>query len=154
MSEINENLEVNETVENSTVESAPQVEEVTEATPVVEEVAPLVEEVATVVEEPVVEEIAPVTEEVAVVAEEVAPVAEEVAVVAEKPAKKEKKVAVEKPVLVETVLATTNEEEFDWDAFEGKKPTAGSTSKQSMTEILATNLTVLFLSTNSVTTRA
>ena len=155
MSEINENLEVNETVENSAVEPAPQVEEVTEATPVVEEVAPLVEEAATVVEEPVVEEIVPVTEEVAVVAEEgsvaeeavvaeeVAPVAEEVAVVVEKPAKKEKKVAAEKPVLVETVLATTNEEEFDWDAFEGKKPTAGSTSKQSMTEMYDNTLSIL-----------
>jgi small subunit ribosomal protein S1 len=143
MSEINENLEVNETVENSAVESAPQVEEVTEAAPVVEEAAPLVEEVAAVIEEPVVEEIAPVAEEVAVVAEEVTPVAEEVAVVAEKPAKKEKKVAAEKPVLVETVLATTNEEEFDWDAFEGKKPTAGSTSKQTMTEMYDNTLSIL-----------
>jgi len=136
MSEINENLEVNETVENSAVEPDPQVEEVTEA-------APVVEEVATVVEEPVVEEIAPVAEEVVVVADEVAPVAEEVAVVVEKPAKKEKKVAAEKPVLVETVLATTNEEEFDWDAFEGKKPTAGSTSKQSMTEMYDNTLSIL-----------
>jgi small subunit ribosomal protein S1 len=113
MSEINENLEVNETVENSAVESA------------VPEVKEVVEQPEAVVEEPVVAE---------EVAEEVQ---EEVVVVAET------KAVVGKPVVVEKVASAVADEEFDWDAFEGKKPMSGSTSKQSMTEMYDNTLSIL-----------
>ena len=149
MSKIKENPEVSETVENSAVEAIAPV--VGEETPLEQEVTAVTaeptEEVAAIVAEPVAAEISEVVEEpvaaevnavvgepvVEVVADLVeAPVAEEVvaavetpeteaadevaaSVVVETPARKEK------PVLVETAVASANEEEFDWDAFEGKK---------------------------------
>ena len=131
MSEINENLEVNETVENSAVE--PIVPEVKEETAVVAEAVAEVAEpaVAEVAEEPVVEE--------KVVVEE--PVAAEV--VAKEPKAKAKKAAAEKPAVVEPVAAVATEEEFDWDAFEGKKATVGTSSKQDMTEMYDNTLSIL-----------
>jgi small subunit ribosomal protein S1 len=132
MSEINENPEVNETVENSAVE--PIVPEVKEETPVVAEAAAEVAEpaVAEVAEEPVVEE--KVVEE---------PVAAEKEVVAKEPKAKTKKAAAEKPAVVEPVAAVATEEEFDWDAFEGKKVTVGTSSKQDMTEMYDNTLSIL-----------
>ncbi|MCE1199901.1 MAG: S1 RNA-binding domain-containing protein, partial [Marinilabiliales bacterium] len=50
------------------------------------------------------------------------------------------------PVVEEVapVVAATNvEEEFDWDAFEGKKTSANSASKQSMTELYDNTLNIL-----------
>jgi hypothetical protein len=81
-------------------------------------------------ETPAVEEIA------AIVVEPVAEVVEEV--VAET-------VVESKPLVVEKkhVVASVVEEEFDWDAFEGKKATAGSSSKQSMTEMYDNTLSIL-----------
>ncbi len=126
MSEINENPEVNETVENSAVE--PVVPEIKEETPVAEEASE-------VIEEPVAEE-AP---EVAAIEE---PVAEQpVAAVEESIV--EEKVVVKTPVSVDTTVSSTNEEEFDWDAFEGKKVTAGTSSKQTMTEMYDNTLSIL-----------
>ena len=127
MSEINENLEVNETVENTPVESVVPEVEGTEETPVIEEPVAVAEE--------------PVAEVVEIVAAE-EPVVAEVPVVAEEPVVAEPVVA-PKVVLVEAPAAKANEEEFDWDAFEGKKPTAGSTSKQSMTEMYDNTLSIL-----------
>jgi len=128
MSEINENLEVNETVENSAVEAT---------VPEVKKEEEVVEQPEAVVEEPVVkEEVEAATEEVVAVAEEVVAVVEEV-VVAESKAK------VEKPAAAEKVASAVVEEEFDWDAFEGKKAISGSTSKQSMTEMYDNTLSIL-----------
>ncbi|MEI7423026.1 MAG: 30S ribosomal protein S1 [Prolixibacteraceae bacterium] len=170
MSENKENQEVNETVENTAAELAST--EIKEEQVVVEETAAVVEEVVAeesaavaeevvaevVVEEPVaaVEEIVAeepaavevVAEEPAAVVEEVvaevaveepAAVVEEVVVVEEPVA--EKKTAPSKPVLVSSAAA--NEEEFDWDAFEGKKIVAGLSSKQSMTEMYDNTLSIL-----------
>jgi small subunit ribosomal protein S1 len=171
MSKIKENQEVNETVESSAVESiSPEIAEETPATEeatvvaeeaVAEEIAavvdvPVAEEITASVEEPVVEEINTVAEEpVAVIAEVVEePAAEEVVAADEKPETAieaevaaqvvaEKPVRKEKPVLVESAISSTNEEEFDWDAFEGKKATVGSSSKQSMTEMYDNTLSIL-----------
>ncbi|MCL6102406.1 MAG: S1 RNA-binding domain-containing protein, partial [Bacteroidetes bacterium] len=133
MSEINENPELNETVENSAV--GPVAPEVKEETPEVEKTT---EDVV----EPVVAEIAaaPVVEENVVVEEPV--VAEKEAVVKE-PKAKTKKAAAEKTAVVEPVEAVATEEEFDWDAFEDKKPTEGTSSKQTMTEMYDNTLSIL-----------
>jgi small subunit ribosomal protein S1 len=145
MSEINEKPELNEEAELSAAE--PVAQEIIEEAPVQE---PAEEVIAAVTEEPVAEEVEvavaeePVAEEVeAAVAEE--PVAEEVeAAVAEEPVVvAEKPVAEAKPVAVVLSTASTSEDEFDWDAFEGKKPTFGSTSKQSMTEMYDNTLSIL-----------
>ncbi len=133
MSEINENPELNEAAENSAV--GPVAPEVKEETPEVEKTT---EDVV----EPVVAEIAaaPVVEENVVVEEPV--VAEKEAVVKE-PKAKTKKAAAEKTAVVEPVEAVATEEEFDWDAFEDKKPTEGTSSKQAMTEMYDNTLSIL-----------
>ncbi len=123
MSEINEKPEVNDEAEFSAAE--PVAQEIIEEAPVPE---PVEEVVAAVAEEPVAEEPVVVAEEPVIVAEE--PVAEKAAVA-------------EKPAAVVLVTSSTNEEEFDWDAFEGKKSTAGSSSKQSMTEMYDNTLSIL-----------
>ena len=129
MSEINENPEVNETVENSAVEPV---------TPEIKEETPVVVEAAAVIEEPVAEE-APVVEAAPVIEE---PVAEQPVAAVEEPVVEEK-VVVKTPVSVDTTVSSTNEEEFDWDAFEGKKVIAGASSKQSMTEMYDNTLSIL-----------
>ena len=171
MSENKENLEVNETVENSAVE--PTTPEIKEESPVAEVAAevvaePVAEEVPTVTEEPVVEEVkavaveavveAQVVEEVAAPAveavveasavEEVKAAAEEAAVVepvavVEAPVAEKKVVVAKTPVIIETASAAAIEEEFDWDAFEGKKSTIGSSSKQTMTDMYDNTLSIL-----------
>ena len=142
MSEINENPEVNESVENSAVE--PIAPEVKEETPEVAEttadvVEPVVAEATVVAEEPIAVEKEMVVEEPVVKDE---PVKKEKAVAKEKVAK-EKKVVAEKPAVVEPVATSSSEEEFDWDAFEDKKPTAGTSSKQAMTEMYDNTLSIL-----------
>ena len=83
-------------------------------------------------------------EEPAVVAEVVAveeePAKEEIVAAVEEPVAKDK-AAAQKPVLVSSAVA--NEEEFDWDAFEGKKAVVGSSSKQAMTEMYDNTLSIL-----------
>ena len=129
MSEINENPEVNEAVENSAVEPA---------TPEIKEETPVAEEVPAVVEEPVGEEV-PAVVEIPVIEEQVAAQPVEAA----KEPVVEEKIVVETPVSVDKTVLSTNEEEFDWDAFEGKKATAGTSSKQSMTEMYDNTLSIL-----------
>ncbi|MCL6101872.1 MAG: 30S ribosomal protein S1 [Bacteroidetes bacterium] len=133
MSEINENPELNEAAENSAV--GPVAPEVKEETP---EVAKTTADVV----EPVVAEIAaePVVEENVVVEE---PVAAEKEAVVKEPKAKTKKAAAEKTAVVEPVEAVATEEEFDWDAFEDKKPTEGTSSKQAMTEMYDNTLSIL-----------
>ncbi len=146
MSKIKENQEVNETVENAAVElTTPEIKEETAAS---EEVTAAVAEDAVVADEPVAEVVVaeePVAaEEPAVVAEVVAveeePAKEEIVAAVEEPVAKEK-AAAQKPVLVSSAVA--NEEEFDWDAFEGKKAVVGSSSKQAMTEMYDNTLSIL-----------
>jgi len=133
MSKINENPEVNETVENSAVEATvPEVTEVNE----------VVEQPEAVVEEPVaVEEVVEAVKKEIVV--EAAKEEETVEAVIEEVVVTEKKVKVAKSSAVEKVASAVNEEEFDWEAFEGKKPMSGSTSKQSMTEMYDNTLSIL-----------
>ena len=69
-------------------------------------------------------------------------IAEPVAVV-EAPVVKEKVVVAKTPVIIETASAAASEEEFDWDAFEGKKSTEGSSSKQTMTDMYDNTLSIL-----------
>ncbi|HEY5510515.1 MAG TPA: 30S ribosomal protein S1 [Prolixibacteraceae bacterium] len=138
MSKNKENQEVNETVENTAADTASA--ETTEENVVAEEPAAVAEESVVSEELVLVEEPVAVVEEPAAEIEENA-VAEEPAAVVEKPVAEEKIVAPSKLVLVSSAVA--NEEEFDWDAFEGKIAIVGTSSKQSMTEMYDNTLSIL-----------
>jgi small subunit ribosomal protein S1 len=125
-------------VEETVVAEEPVAE--VEETVVAEEPAAEIEETV-VAEEPAAEvEETVVAEEPAAEIEETV-VAEEPAAIVEEPVAEEKVVAASKPVLVSSSVAS--EEEFDWDAFEGKKIVEGISSKQSMTEMYDNTLSIL-----------